>query len=164
MSERSAQQLMLVRHADAGSRASFDGPDEERPLTKRGRAQASALAELLGARKIGAIVSSPARRCVETVTPLAQRFGLEIEVDDALREEGSASGAIDALVARGTVAPGIVVGSTHGPIFEDLLESIGGRFTLAGPRQIAKGGRIELTVTDGELIELATFHQPEIER
>ena len=32
--------ILLVRHARAGSRKDWDGPDEKRPLSKKGRRQA----------------------------------------------------------------------------------------------------------------------------
>ena len=35
--------LLVVRHARAGSRRHWDGPDETRPLSGRGRRQAKAL-------------------------------------------------------------------------------------------------------------------------
>ncbi|MCM3523284.1 transcription-repair coupling factor, partial [Curtobacterium sp. P97] len=41
--------LVLVRHASAGERADFDGPDDLRPLDGRGRAQADRLAQVLTA-------------------------------------------------------------------------------------------------------------------
>ena len=59
-----------------GSRSAWDGPDEQRPLSKAGRRQAAALAKLLGDEPIGRIVSSPYVRCRETVAPLAERIGL----------------------------------------------------------------------------------------
>jgi 8-oxo-dGTP diphosphatase len=164
MPERSPQWVTMVRHTDAGSRASFDGPDDERPLTTRGWAQATALAELLAGRDIAAIVSSPSRRCVETVMPLAERVGLEIECEDALCEDGSAASAVDALVRRSARTSGIVVGSTHGPIFDELLRSIGSQVERSGPHRIAKGGRTELTFADGEIVELAAYAPPEIDR
>ena len=56
----------LVRHAHADWT-----PDDERPLSARGRADASALARRLAEPAIAAIYSSPARRAMETIEPLA---------------------------------------------------------------------------------------------
>jgi 8-oxo-dGTP diphosphatase len=78
--------VYLVRHAKAGSRNDFDGDDRERPLTNNGRQQAAALATRLAALSPSIIVSSPYRRCVETVEPLAVAVGSEVRLDEALGE------------------------------------------------------------------------------
>ena len=78
--------VYLVRHAKAGSRNDFDGDDRERPLTHNGRQQAAALATRLAALSPSIIVSSPYRRCVETVEPLAVAVGSEVRLDEALGE------------------------------------------------------------------------------
>ncbi|MFZ9325595.1 MAG: SixA phosphatase family protein, partial [Ilumatobacteraceae bacterium] len=67
--------VYLVRHAKAGSRNDFDGDDRERPLTNSGRRQAAALATRLAALSPSIIMSSPYRRCVETLEPLAVAIG-----------------------------------------------------------------------------------------
>jgi phosphohistidine phosphatase SixA len=79
--------LLLVRHASAGDREEWEGDDRERPLDKRGRRQAEELVERLRPYPIEAILSSPARRCIETVAPLARVRVLEIEVREELSEE-----------------------------------------------------------------------------
>ncbi len=61
----------LVRHAHAHWQTS-----EERPLSEEGRAGARALADCLGPTTIFAIHSSPARRAIETIEPLAEARGL----------------------------------------------------------------------------------------
>jgi 8-oxo-dGTP diphosphatase len=79
--------LLLIRHAWAGDRDAWEGDDHARPLDKRGRRQAERLVERLESYPIEAILSSPARRCVETVEPLARARGLEIEHRAELSEE-----------------------------------------------------------------------------
>jgi phosphohistidine phosphatase SixA len=79
--------LLLVRHAWAGDRTSWEGGDRLRPLDERGRHDADALVELLAPFEIEAILTSPARRCVETVAPLAAARNLELDVRDELGEE-----------------------------------------------------------------------------
>jgi len=79
--------LLLVRHASAGDRAKWVGDDRKRPLDKRGRKRAQELVEELAPYPIEAILSSRARRCVETVEPLARASGLEIELREQLSEE-----------------------------------------------------------------------------
>ncbi|BDP41491.1 phosphoglycerate mutase [Deinococcus aetherius] len=72
--------LLLIRHAKATGQA----PDA--PLTSEGEAQAARLAETLADLGITRIVSSPWRRAVDTVGPLAERLGLTVETDGRLTE------------------------------------------------------------------------------
>lgn len=71
--------VLLVRHAWAGKRREWDGDDLLRPLDERGRRQALALVDLLSAFEVERIVSSSARRCRQTVEPLAAARGLRVE-------------------------------------------------------------------------------------
>jgi 8-oxo-(d)GTP phosphatase len=79
--------MILLRHAWAGDSSKWKGDDRVRPLDKRGRKQAEALVEELSAFTIDRIVSSPYLRCVQTVEPLAQARGLEIEERPELGQE-----------------------------------------------------------------------------
>src|SRR5688572_19168856 len=71
----------LVRHAHAEWR-----DDDSRPLSKAGNEAARVVAERLASRPIAAVYTSPSRRSVETVEPLASRLGLLPEVLPDLRE------------------------------------------------------------------------------
>jgi phosphohistidine phosphatase SixA len=79
--------LLLVRHASAGDRAAWEGDDRDRPLDERGRRDASELVARLESLRIEAILTSPYRRCLETVGPLARARLLEIDVREELGEE-----------------------------------------------------------------------------
>src|SRR5581483_3513532 len=83
---RRAGVILLVRHAVAVSRKSWPGDDNLRPLTRRGEQQAAGLVELLSPYPADRILSSPAVRCVATVTPLAEARSLKVETAGALRE------------------------------------------------------------------------------
>lgn len=78
--------LFLVRHAIAADRTKWTGVDALRPLTKKGRRQAQAIAEYLRDRGIERIYSSPYTRCVQTVEPLAEAIGAKVIEHDALAE------------------------------------------------------------------------------
>ena len=82
--------LVLVRHAKAVSRATWGyGINSEitRPLVMgRGQAQARDVAALLSAYGVGELVSSPWRRCVDTLSPYAHGCGLDLRSDEAFTE------------------------------------------------------------------------------
>jgi 8-oxo-dGTP diphosphatase len=78
--------LALVRHADAGNRSTWNGDDERRPLSAKGRRQSDGLAVLLAPLKATRVLSSPFDRCVQTVEPLARELGLKVEPDADLAE------------------------------------------------------------------------------
>jgi 8-oxo-dGTP diphosphatase len=71
--------ILLVRHGSAGDRATWDGPDDARPLDERGRAQAAALADLLPAYRPALVLAATPLRCEATVQPAAERLGLPVE-------------------------------------------------------------------------------------
>lgn len=82
--------LVLVRHAKAVSRSTWGyGINSEltRPLVMgRGQAQARDVAALLSAYGVGQLVSSPWRRCVDTLAPYAHGCGLDLHTDEAFTE------------------------------------------------------------------------------
>jgi phosphohistidine phosphatase SixA len=111
--------LLLIRHAWAGDRDDWEGDDRERPLDERGRRQAEELVERLQPYPIEAILSSPARRCVETVEPLARARGLEIELRPELgedRQEGEGVALVRSLAGRDVAVCG------HGGLEYSLAE------------------------------------------
>jgi len=71
----------LVRHAHAGDKRAWAGPDRLRPLSEPGRREANGLLTQLGDDPITRILSSPTVRCLQTVEPLARRRGLPVEPD-----------------------------------------------------------------------------------
>lgn len=79
--------VLLIRHASAGDRYEWEGDDRLRPLDERGRRQANQLVELLEQYEITRLLSSPFLRCIQTVEPLAQARGFDIEIRDELSEE-----------------------------------------------------------------------------
>jgi 2,3-bisphosphoglycerate-dependent phosphoglycerate mutase len=80
----------LVRHAHADWT-----PDENRPLSARGRLDADRVAEVLHRLPIAAIYSSPARRARQTVEPLTARLGLSSHIVPDLRERELGHGVVE---------------------------------------------------------------------
>jgi 8-oxo-dGTP diphosphatase len=74
----------LVRHGDAGDKATWDGPDAGRPLSLAGFSQAEGLVVRLEDYPVDRILSSPSVRCDQTVQPLAHDRLLPIEPVAAL--------------------------------------------------------------------------------
>lgn len=78
--------LILVRHGEPVRIEGADGPADP-PLSERGREQARAVARWLAdAESLDAVVASPLRRASETAAPIAEAYGLDLEVIDELAE------------------------------------------------------------------------------
>ena len=106
--------LLMTRHAETvWHRENRYAGTSDIDLTPNGVRQAERLADWAHTRKIDAIVCSPVRRARETAAPSAQAVGLEVEVEDDLREvgfgiaEGRTIGELDPdVVARFRADPG----------------------------------------------------------
>ena len=98
--------VYLVRHAQAAG----GDPDELRPLTAEGRAEARALGERLAREGVraAAVISSPLLRARETAAEIGRALGCEPEADERLAP-GMTAETVRAIVAErgGTV---VVVG------------------------------------------------------
>jgi phosphohistidine phosphatase SixA len=111
--------ILLVRHARAGERGSAGPDDSLRPLDETGRQQAEALAAMLSDQPLTRIVTSPYRRCIQTVEPLARAAGLEIEQRDELAE-GSPVSDVLALIAGHDEQDDLLL-CTHGDVIEEMV-------------------------------------------
>jgi phosphohistidine phosphatase SixA len=76
--------LLVVRHADAGDKSTWEGPDSLRPLSPSGHLQAEGLVVRLEDYPVDRILCSPTLRCYQTVEPLARDRLLGIETVPAL--------------------------------------------------------------------------------
>jgi 8-oxo-dGTP diphosphatase len=108
--------VVLLRHASAGDRDEWDDDDRLRPLDERGRQQAVTLRDLLRHRPITRIASSPYVRCIETVEPLADALGIEVEIDERLAEGTPPELTLSLL---GQLDGGLAC--THGDVIEAVL-------------------------------------------
>jgi 8-oxo-dGTP diphosphatase len=117
--------VLLVRHAKAGNRDTWQAPDDVRPLTPKGEAQAEALVQLLAGFDVVGVLSSPYLRCSQTVAPLAAARGLAVEPRDDLAEGAGPAGV--ALVRNLLPADGATVLCTHGDVVEEVLDALGVR-------------------------------------
>jgi len=139
----------VVRHAKAGDRAEWSGDDRMRPLTKSGRHQADALADMLEGEPIDKILSSGYLRCVQTVEPLGIRRKLPVEPVKEL-EEGAGGESVLRLMQR--FRGRNVVFCTHGDVVEELLEGLIAQGLLQRARaSMEKGSTWVLDEKDGKI-------------
>ncbi|MEW9529005.1 NUDIX domain-containing protein [Microbispora sp. NPDC049125] len=147
--------LLFVRHGLAGSRQEWEGDDDLRPLDERGKAQARALATVLGGYRPEVLISSHSARCTQTLQPYADRHGMEIVTDKALSESGydprEAGRLLGELLAAGRPA----ALCSHGKVLPELLPMAYGH-RLADPH-IAKGGLAVLHRAGGRTVSFERY-------
>lgn len=110
----------LIRHAKAGSRRDWDGDDRDRPLSSNGVKQAEAIADRLADVGITELWSSPYRRCVATLEPLAGRVGLVVVEDERLAENTLVA---ETLVLLEEAGDGAAL-CTHGDMLPEIIEAL----------------------------------------
>lgn len=141
--------LWLLRHAEAA-----DGePDDERPLTERGIAQAQATGRAMAylGIHIDACLSSPKRRALETAELACEPLGVEVTIEPALAGE-----PFDVRELTAGLGDVLLVG--HDPSFSLLLHDLTGaqaRMKKGGLAGIAKGELVVL-LRPTELAAIAT--------
>ncbi len=156
--------VAYVRHARAGERSRWSGPDDQRPLDPTGHAQAEALSPLLGCYGFERVHSADVLRCLDTVAPFAKAQGLPVESEPLVSESGYAA-APDQALARcldiTRAGPRAVVCS-QGRVLPELLARLCER--LGGPHpghtSIAKGGFRVLHVVRGALLATELLAPP----
>ena len=139
--------VYLVRHAHAGKKSQWPGPDLARPLSAQGRKEALGLIDQLGAHPLGRVLSSPAERCLQTVQPLAARLGRPVEPNEALGVDGSGARVLELL---GDPALDEAVLCTHGEIIGEVFDELEkSGIELSDPRRWPKGCTWVLRRDDG---------------
>ncbi|MDO4412823.1 NUDIX hydrolase [Cutibacterium sp.] len=130
--------VILVRHGKAVSRKEWGSrkkkaKDAKRPLERRGRRQAKALSDLLGAFGVSRLASSSSTRCMQTLEPYAKSIGAEIVAIDALSEETYKDDPAKTVSAMRKIAgralsdpsrPIAVCG--HRPVLPTMRDALGG--------------------------------------
>ncbi len=149
--------MLLIRHAHAGNRHDAQGPDRSRPLSTRGAKQARSLVETLEGYSPQRILSSPATRCVETVTPMAEALRVKIEEEECLAE-GAGLAALG-LVRR--VANEKIALCTHGDVIPDILVALADEDHLdLGPRPRQAKGSVWVLEAEGDRFVKAAYLPP----
>ena len=150
--------IHLIRHEKAKNRLEWSEPDELRPLTKRGRREARALAERLAGEELARLVSSPYVRCVQTLEPLAVAVDLPIETTELLAEGADGNGAVDLLLSLVEATP--VACCTHGDVVHEVVGALASSgVVLDGPREAPVASTWALEVEAGRIVG-ARFVEP----
>ena len=131
--------LWLLRHAEAADGA----PDDQRPLTEKGIAQAEAAGRALRqlGENIDICLTSPKLRALQTAERACEPLGTPIRIEPALSGE-----PLD--VHRLTAGLGDVLLVGHDPSFSILLHDLTG-----AQARMKKGGLA--AINKGELVMLA---------
>lgn len=154
-------QIHLIRHAHAGSRSAWDKADHKRPLSPRGEGQAKAIAAALADTRIDELWTSPSLRCRQTLIPLAEASGVEVQVVDVFDEGSDGPPALDALLAAADEGRVVAVCS-HGDVIPAVVAAATRRGAeLEGPRAIGKAGRYVCTVEDGQISHITAIAPPD---
>lgn len=119
--------FILVRHGKAFPRAKWHETESVRPLLGLGTVQAMALTGLLSAWKIKRVYSSPWKRCVATVKPIAAALGKNVRLLAPLSEKAHTLApqktvkTIEKLLLK--EQPAVVC--THRPVLPSILHVLG---------------------------------------
>jgi len=125
--------VVLLRHTDAEERDIWAHPDNERPLTQVGLDQARRLPPLLAAYGVKRVVSSDARRCIDTVAPYCAQNGLPMQAQPLFSESGYEPAASAAAVRGLRAAAQPVVVCTHRPLLPELAAVLCEGSTVSPP-------------------------------
>jgi 8-oxo-(d)GTP phosphatase len=156
--------IIVVRHGQAEPKKRWAGPDAERPLTARGRAQADRLGKVIGPKRPCKIISSPAVRCVQTVKRYADERGLSVELSPSLSPDaGPDALALCRYLASSAPADSTVVLCTHREVLVGLLPRLSRDLNrrLAHRPPGAKGGAWVLRFRAGKLAK-ADYRPPAV--
>ena len=148
--------VYLVRHAKAGTRDTWQGDDDLRPLTRIGRRQAERLRTHLGLTHLRHILSSPAVRCVRTVEPLAAELELDIEEMQDLGEGTPEERAMR--LVRSVAGPSVAC--THGDVVVEIVESVAQTLPIEGTVGWKKGSTWILERDGGDVVQARYLPPP----
>lgn len=143
--------LVLVRHARAVKRSVWNRPGKRtaeedeatRPLTgDQGELRAAALVPVLAAYGVAVAVTSPWRRCVDTLAPYARAAGLTLGLEPAVTEHAHAARPKEArrVIERALRVPDAPLAlCTHRPVLPTVMDVVAqhapGRLLRAVPDQ-----------------------------
>jgi phosphohistidine phosphatase len=122
--------LCFLRHGEADW-PNWSKPDDERPLTERGRKEMKRVAKLLERLKLipDTILTSPLPRASQTAEIVAQRLDIELQTESALAH-GFNIERLRRLLAKADTECVMIVG--HEPEFSQVIgELTGGKIKIS---------------------------------
>jgi phosphohistidine phosphatase SixA len=164
-SARSVPLRLLVRHADAGERSEWIGPDDWRPLSPLGWAQAAELPARVDGTGFLRILSSPSLRCRQTVVPLARHLGLDVE---PCRELGAGADPLELIRFLQDPETDTAVLCTHRETLQLFLATLGAAGTVVpdvvGPMPKAAAWWLQGPLGSGTPAQLRLLPSPSSEQ
>lgn len=149
--------IFIVRHAHAGNRSGWSGPDHKRPISPKGIKQTRALTDYLLRKGATQIFTSPYLRCVQTVAPLAHALNTHY-IDLPELAEGAAPEGAAALLR--TAQDGTVICS-HGDVLANLVGHLAAHGAPIDPSTVIEKAAIwRLTRDDDGRIVKAKYIRP----
>ena len=146
--------LVVVRHAKAVKRGTWDEPDPLRPLSPEGDEQAVALSPILHAYGVSRAITSTSTRCVQTVAPFAKEHVVPLEEIEELSEEGYDDAGSRTILRTLMSAPGSSVLCSHRPVLPELFAFLG-----IEEEPLSPGEMVIVHHRDGDLLG-AERHRP----
>ena len=143
--------LCFLRHGEADW-PNWTKPDNERPLTERGRKEMNRVAKFLERLKFipDSILTSPLPRASQTAEIIGRRLGIELQTEPALAH-GFNVERLRRLLAKRNAESVMIVG--HEPEFSEVIGKLTG-----GKIKISKAGvallDIDRSCTSGTLLWL----------
>ena len=134
-------ELIVLRHAHAGDSATWQGDDELRPLTEKGRRQAERVGRLLAAAGFvpDAVLASPLVRARQTAEIVADLLGVPVHLEARLGEMVDLPVLERILEDAGSPGRPVIVG--HDPDFSDLVSEL-----VGAPVPMRKGALARIDV------------------
>src|SRR5205809_315670 len=143
--------LCFLRHGEADW-PNWNKPDDDRPLTERGRKEMKRVAKFLERLEFApnAILTSPLPRALQTAEIVAERLGIELRTETALAH-GFSVERLRHLLTKADADCIMVVG--HEPEFSEVVKELSG-----GEVKLSKAGiallEINRSCTSGKLLWL----------
>ncbi|QTE28085.1 SixA phosphatase family protein [Pengzhenrongella sicca] len=129
--------VILVRHAHAGTKAQWHRDDGLRPLSKRGRLQADSLVKTLSVDPVSSVWTSAAIRCRQTVEPLALDRAVPVHASELLAKDAPIGALLTWLLAHEN-DPWVMC--THGEVFKALLAAGRDAGLITAPARVTEKG------------------------
>lgn len=134
------QIVLVIRHAH---RDTQKGVEVDNGLSEKGLIQAKKIkeyVELKFGNQKPFIISSPKKRCIETVEPIASKNNLEIKISQLLDEGGDVEGKVEQFISQvKTSKESLLIICSHGDIIPSLLEKM-----VHVSVEVSKGGMVRI--------------------